>query len=286
MSEENTQELSAEETPQAEESAPQKTTEENTEVSTESAETETPTDDTPPEPEKAKGVQKRIDELTRLRRDAERDRDYWRELHVNSAQQPQQPDQTAQEQPVTQLPVMPDKFDYEDDAQYHSAMSDYQTNMQKFIRHEAQQLATQQQQQTAQAQAEAARQQTVDTLKQKLSVGSDKYDDFDYVTNDPTVPWTPGMAEALVYTENTSDVAYMVSKDRELAAKISQMPPAQAAAEIARLDVKIGAQQKTTTNAPPPVKPVNTTSGEPSTNPDDLPIDEWVKKREAGEIRY
>jgi hypothetical protein len=36
----------------------------------------------------AKGVTKRIDELTRLRRDAERDRDHWRELALRQPTQP------------------------------------------------------------------------------------------------------------------------------------------------------------------------------------------------------
>lgn len=52
-------------------------------------------DDSSAEPPKPKGVQKRIDELTRNWRETERHRDYWRELALRSNQEKPQPKEDA-----------------------------------------------------------------------------------------------------------------------------------------------------------------------------------------------
>lgn len=57
------------------------------------------------EPQKARGVQKRLDELTAQRRQAERDRDYWREMAMRQGQQPPQQQPANQSQPPQPDPV-------------------------------------------------------------------------------------------------------------------------------------------------------------------------------------
>lgn len=231
-----------------------------------------------------KGVEKRIGELTRNWRETERDRDYWRQLAMQQTQQPaQQQQQPEVVQPVTVAPVPPDKYDFASDDEYRAAVQKYQTDNERYIDYRAEQLAQKQVQQTRQQQQEQQIQEKVTTLKTKLQAGHEKYEDFGLVTGDTTLPWTPDMTEALVALDNTADVAYMVSKDRDLVTRISQMSPLQQAMELKALDLQIGARQKTTTNAPEPITPVKPT-GTPITDPDRLPMDVWVKLREEGKI--
>lgn len=253
--EETTEEV-AEETPQVEESAPQEetveeaTTEETEETTEESTET--------PEPKKGNRAQKRINELTRKQHEAERETQYWRDEALKHQKGQPAP---AVEQDITAPPMPPDKFDFDDDGAYEAAKGQYQTDHARYVQHEVGKLAERQNQEAQRQTAQRAQQEAVSTLEKKLDSGYDKYEDFDEVINNQSVPWTPDMASALIYTENASDVAYQISKDPELAAKISAMYPAQQAIAIRDLDTKIGKTTKTTTKAPAPIKTVKQTGG-------------------------
>lgn len=79
------------------------------------------TDDPAPKPKKS--AQERINELTAARREAERDRDFYREQALR-AQQTQQPAREAQhEQP--QEAERPDRADFADDFEYIEALTDW-----------------------------------------------------------------------------------------------------------------------------------------------------------------
>ena len=265
VAEETTEEVAAE-TPQVEESAPQEITVETSEAEA----TEEPTEESTAQPRpKGDRTQKRINELTRKQKDAERETQYWRDQALEQQKGQQVP---AVDTAITEPPMPPDKFDYDDDATFFAAKETYQTEHARYIQHEVGKLAEKQVQEANQREAQKSQRQAVATLEKKLDDGYDKYEDFDEVINNQAVPWTPDMASALIYTENASDVAYQISKDPELAEKISAMYPAQQAIEIAKLDAKIGATTKSTTNAPAPIKTVKQNGG-PSKPLD--PVKDW-----------
>lgn len=80
------------------------------------------TDEGQAQPKPKKTVQERIDELTAARREAERDRDFYREQALRN----QQAQQTAQEaQQPQQGNGRPVRDDYEDDFEYIEALTDW-----------------------------------------------------------------------------------------------------------------------------------------------------------------
>lgn len=77
-----------------------------------------------PEPKPKKTAQDRINELTRKAREAEREREYWREAALNGSKAPQ-PRQSAQEQPRDEAPN-PDDFTHGDaDPNYLVALAEH-----------------------------------------------------------------------------------------------------------------------------------------------------------------
>jgi hypothetical protein len=88
----------------------------------------------------------------------------------------------------------------------------------------------------------------------------DKYDDFDSVAFSPDVPVTDAMAEIIRSSDVGPDLAYYLGKNREEAARISEMTVAQQGAALARLEAKLSSAPpvKKTSSAPAPISPVNT----------------------------
>lgn len=84
---------------------------------------------------------------------------------------------------------------------------------------------------------------------------AEKYPDFDEVVGDDDLPITAGMARAIARTENGPEVAYYLGKNPNVALKLSQMHPIDAASELGRIAAGLGKTVKQVSNAPAPVKP-------------------------------
>jgi hypothetical protein len=189
-----------------------------------------------------KGVQKRIDRLTRERYRLQGELEAMR-------RQPPQPAVQAQPERSQDGTPKPEQF-----ASYEA-----------FLEAKAEWKAEQKVTEVLQRQQESTRQQTVrqrqaemqQSWDKQIDAAADIYDDFEEVALSPDVPVSGAMAEAIQLAEKGADVLYYLGKNREEAAKIARMDPLRAAVAIGRIEATLARPTpKKTTNAPAPISPV------------------------------
>jgi hypothetical protein len=205
-----------------------------------------------------RSYQRRLDELTRARRDAEREAEHWRSL----AQQGQQPQRPAEDEPK--------EADYKDYAKYIEDRAAWR------VRQEV-------------AQAEAQRQESHDraSLAEKaekartlIEKASDKYEDFEEVAFRPDVAITQAMFEAMADSEFIADIAYHLGKHPDQAQRIARMSPFAAAREIGRIEANFTAKpEPKVTAAPAPARVIRTSTSPPGDLSQVKDIDQWMKMR-------
>lgn len=226
--------------------------------------------DAPAEPKQpSKGVQKRLDELTRNWRQTERDRDHWRELALRNQQQPAQQPQAAQGEPT------PEQFD---------------GDQLKYVRAHAAWAAREELRKAREEEANQKKQERERERHQKYEERANKartkYEDFDDLITDPSLPITNDMAEYIRDSEDGPEVAYWLAKNPQEAARIAQMSSRDADRALARIEARVStpapapAAPKPVTNAPPPPPTVGTASA--AAKPalaDEASTKEWMKER-------
>ena len=222
--------------------------------------------DAPAKP-KASGVQKRLDELTRNWRQAERDRDHWRDQATRVAQPQQQP-QAAQGEPS------PEQF--QDTTQFNKAHAAWAVREE--LRRAKEEEAQQKKQETQREKAKK--------YDERVTKTRTKYEDFDDLVTDPSLPITNDMADYIRESDEGPEVAYWLAKNPEEASRIAQMSARDADRALARIEARIStpapapAAPKPVTNAPPPPPTVGTASAtaKPGVS-DDASTKEWMKER-------
>lgn len=220
---------------------------------------------------KKKGVQKRIDELTANWRNTERDRDYWRQLAMQSMQKPEQQQQAETPQKEA-TPERPQEDQYEDYSEYLEAVADWKAEVKL---REYQQRQEQERRQTQAQQTKQQKQQTFVENAQKMQADAP---DFWQVAT--TFPMSDAMEEAILDSEQGPQVAYHLGQHPEQATRIAQMSPYAAAREIGRLEQKLSIPTKpATTSAPDPVKPVGGSGEGRTKTPDQMSTKEWMAWR-------
>jgi len=211
-----------------------------------------------------KGVQKRIDRLTqekyRLRA----------ELEFLRSQQPQQAQPAQQAQQPSQAPKLEQ---YNSIEEYLDALADHKAS-QKFDHlakeREAKESQTRQQQEVAKLH---------ESYTKQTEQARQAYGDFDDVVQDPDLPISQAMAEAIMRSTNGADVAYYLGKNPDQAARIASLDPFSAAVEIGRIAATVvRPQPRKTSNAPPPIQPVGARAT-PVTDPDKMSTEDWLKWR-------
>jgi len=239
----------------------------------EAAASETPDADdagAEPEPKKAKGVQKRIDELTGNWRNAERERDHWRELAMRTMQSAGQPQPAAQPTQTGAVPAAPAPASLPPDiaaqlgprpdpAQYPAGEFDprYTVDLAKYeFRAEAAQAAAQQRMTYAQ-QAERQFAQRLDAI---IEEGHSKFgrDDFDTAMNGIDALRSPQLGpvlrRAIAEADSPADVAMALARDTAAQERISKARSPEAVARvIGQLEARLSAPpQPKSPSAPPP----------------------------------
>jgi hypothetical protein len=229
-------------------------------------------------------LQKRIDELTAARYEAERQRDRaWEVLYDKEKAAAQMP--PAQPEPVPQVQMAAAKPRYEDfetDGEFQEALVEWKAE-QIWQRKETQRKADdERQQQRAEGQKHEG----------WLREARTKFPDFDSVAIRPMheVPITTPMAEAIKEEALGHEIAYYLGKNPQEAHKIAQLSPISQAREIGKLAVKMEQTKpkpKTQTAAPSPTQPV---SGRGSTGKkiEDMSVSEYIEyqnEREFGSAR-
>jgi hypothetical protein len=187
-------------------------------------------------------IQKRIDELTRLRRDAERDRDYWRD-HA-TRQPPAQPAAAAPEA-ARKAPTLAD-HNY-DEAAYQAAL----------VEHDKAETARQIRDELKQEQTQQTQRQRRDEFGKREQAFAAKHADYLEVTRDSSLPISQTMVELLAESDAGPEVLYHLANNRDVAMQIAQMDDKSAARAIGRLEAKLekpapAVPPKPVSKAPPP----------------------------------
>ena len=185
-----------------------------------------------------KGVQPRIDELTRARREAEREASYWRGI----AQQ----GQAQQSAPAAPTKPTPDKYD--DYGDYVEALTDWKTE---------QAVAKRMEQDSTRKVAETRSQ----TFAERQVATRAVLPDYDAVVGASETPIANHVGEAILESDRGPELAYHFAKNPDVLQSLNGMTPMQAAREIGKLEATL----PTKTAPVVPSKKLSTTPAPAST---------------------
>jgi hypothetical protein len=225
-------------------------------------------DDTAEKPKKT-GFQKRIDELTREKYEAQAQAKFFAEqLKSKETSQPATPANAA---PA----VAPKADDFDTYEEFIDALSDWKVDQKLAAREAATQAKA-----ADNSKAEAQRVQAT-SMQARIAEGRDKYDDFDHVALNQAIPITQDMALAVADSEVGADLAYYLGSHLDEAARISQMTPSAQYRAIGKLEAKLESRPVQTaekSKAPTPIKPV-AKGAKATIDPNSMSIDEWMEWR-------
>lgn len=214
-------------------------------------------------------LQPRIDELTRARREAEREAAFWRSQAEAPASEPKPEKPTA------------DKFETYD--AYVEALADWKADEKVTAALDAREKA---------ATEKAAATQRASTWSDRKAAFATEMPDNDAVMEASEVPIAQHVADALLDSEEGPRVARHLNDNPDIAEKLNAMTPTQASREIGRLEVMLKpasatpvpevqatpTADKRPTKAPPPVKPI-AQSKSTSVDLGKASMDEYVEQR-------
>jgi hypothetical protein len=247
----NSEEIPSEDETSLPESAEQSETQENVEATEAEAEQE--------EKPRKPTAKDRIDELTRLRREAERDAEYWKAKALQPTPTEVQP--PVQQQVQEQAPN-PEAYDAgEFDARYIKDLARFEAR-QEFAQQQAEREAREQQSRIA------------TSFDEKVAKAVEAHDDFFDVVGSQferaAAVCSPAMREAVLNSELGPQVAYHLAQNPTEAARIARLSPPQAFLEIGRLEAKLTEtpKAKTATDAPAPTPQVRGSGGKFAVQPD------------------
>jgi hypothetical protein len=214
--------------------------------------------------------QKRIDEITAARREAERRADQLLAMLEQTTQTQRTPQPQAEPQPAQGRPVLENFESYEE---FSEALADWKVE-QKFAERE--------QRQQAETAAQAQKRQHDEWMSRVVSVEqrSPEVRDAIEAIGPTLLPETAGVLKAL---ENGPDVLVHLYQHRDVAERIASLDPYMAAVELGRLSAGIQPPQPRRVTVPP--KPINTLGGGASPTPFDPSTikdgDEYKRWRDA-----
>lgn len=216
-----------------------------------------------------RGVQKRIDKITRARYEAEaRARVLEERLNAIEARQHGQPQQQQR-----QADAMPKIDDYNNFDEYVQAKAEYISDQ----RIEKTLAEREQRQQAERAQAERAK--TVEQWQQRLEKATVEIPDFEEVLSSSAVPMTAIMQDAIMESEKGPQLAYYLANNADEASKIAGMSPRGAILALGRIEERLAnPTANRTTSAPPPLTPIGS-SGKVAKAPEEMSQAEFEKWR-------
>jgi hypothetical protein len=204
---------------------------------------------------------KRIGEITRQRREAEREADYWRGQAEALKKEPQsKPVEEAKPvDPIVGLGPEPRETDFEDYDKFLDQRRRWDRDVAKF------EALAELQARQAQEKEREQRETLAKQIQSWSSKGKEVFDDFAEVALKPPgrggPPYTDFMREAVLASDDSHRIAYYLGQHPERAQELCEMSPAKAIFEIAKLENKLAqAKPKTVSNAPAPIKPLESVS--------------------------
>jgi len=207
-------------------------------------------------------TQKRIEKLAR-------DKNYWKDRAIN-AEATQAPPPTSDAKPIakvdSKIPAVDDFEDYED---YQKAL----------IAHHVKDALSEQN--TGLTETSERNRKNIQ-LEDHLERGAEKYEDFEEVISDDTLPITQGILDIMVDSDNMSDILYHLANNPDELSKLSRQSKTKQTLAIGRLDNRFSVKttKKTTTKAKAPIKSVKS-SATPASNLAEMSYGDYKKHRLA-----
>jgi hypothetical protein len=113
------------------------------------------------------------------------------------------------------------------------------------------------------AQREAAQQQAaiLESYRDREEEARDRYEDFEQVAYNPSLPVTDVMAQAIQASDIGPEVIYWLGSNPKEAGRIARLPPVLQAKEIGKIEMNLTSNPPTkrTSSAPAPLAPVTAT---------------------------
>lgn len=221
------------------------------------------------------GVQPRIDELTRARREAEREAAYWKQVAQQGTAQPSA--EAANKEPT------PDQYD------------DYGKYVKALVKWEATQTLAQQQ---AEAGTRKVAETRAQTFEERIVDARGRIADFDAVVGRSDVPLSPHVGEILQESEKGADLAYHFAKNPDVLHRLNRMSERAAAMEIGRIEAGMtksapaqaaaapAAPAKKLTNAPVPANTSNAAGRSTTPNLANMSMEEYHAERTRQGARW
>lgn len=213
-------------------------------------------------------VQERIDELTRYRREAERDRDHWRELAMKG--EPEK--QTPVEEPVSLEVKTLEDFDYDEKA--------YQTYIFDTAQTQAVEAAKRALEEDRTAHEAQVRQRE---FQSKEKAYAETVEDYMRVTRDNSLSLTKEMVDIATTSDEGPALLYYLGKNPDIADSLSRLSPLAAAREMGKIESKL-VKESQPSKAPPPTPKIEGVNPGHKVKPntpasDKLSTEDWLKAR-------
>ena len=227
-------------------------------------------------------VSKRIGDLTKKWRTAEREREFEKQKRLEAEAKLKE---AASKIPAEDRPL---KEDFDDEDDYIEALTDWkiETKLKASQEKVVQEIEDKDEQQAV---ADA-----YEGLDDAMDKGKEKYEDFnDLVLNEDLIV-SPELTEILLDTEVPEDIMYYLASNPDESERISGLDPLRVAKEVGKIEVKLAKAAekevkeevkpksnslKKQSNAPEPIAPVKTT-GVTGKDPNKMSPKEYREWRE------
>lgn len=203
-------------------------------------------------------VQDRIDELTRARREAEREAAYWRQRA------------TPVQEPTPQAKPTADQF--KDYGEFVEALADWKADQKVTEALKARDADT------AKSAEQRAHETKAQTFVERQTAAKTSIPDYDAVVSAADVPISRHVEEVILDSDKGPELVYHLAKNPAEAARISALSPLAAARELGRIEATLGQAAPATkpvTKAPAPMKPTSGNGSSPTTDPSKMSHEEY-----------
>lgn len=228
-----------------------------------------------PRDEKGRYVpQERVNEITRARRQAERELEAERRRAQELESQLSQFRQ--QRQPAAQVEAMPSPADFNYD------MDAWGRAMTEQVTRRAEQIA---EERLRSHQTQTQQQQAAQAFSERVRAYSVQHPDLPDKLNelDSAVQFKPEVVEALVSSEHGPAIAHYLADHLDEADRISRLPPHLAAVQLGRIEALVTAPKaKPVTAAPPPAPTVSGGSAHRNGIRPGMSYEQYVAARNGG----
>lgn len=237
---------------------------------------------------KAKGVQKRIDELVKQREEEKAEK--LRLLAL--VEQYQKPAPKVEEQVEDGEPQKPSREAFADSDAYAAALADYADAKADWsARRAVQDALAEEARKTEQRQIEEGQKAAREAYQARVTKAAEKYADYKEVAESPNVTVTIAMAQAIMHSQHGPEIQYYLGKNPDEAKRISTLNPAEQLVELGLVVGKLSAPAPSpekpkpiVSSAPKPIKTLEAKSEPVQKDPSEMSMEEYAvyaKKRDA-----